>query len=59
MKAAFKSYRRTSQAVAKRHRLQPSHCQCVVHEVDADGVEKIQIGELVLPKIIPLLFPHV
>src|SRR5512139_2955869 len=25
-------------------------CQCVVHGVDDDGVEKIQIGELVLPK---------
>lgn len=25
-------------------------CQCVVREVDADGVEKIQVGELVLPK---------
>ena len=25
-------------------------CQCVVREIDADGVEKIQVGELVLPK---------
>jgi len=32
-------------------------CQCVVHEVDADGVEKIQIGELVLPKNHPTVLP--
>lgn len=25
-------------------------CQCVVHGVDDDGVEHVQIGELVLPK---------
>lgn len=25
-------------------------CQCIVHGVDDDGVEHLQIGELVLPK---------
>lgn len=32
-------------------------CQCVVHGVDDDGVEKIQIGELVLPKDHPAVVP--
>lgn len=32
-------------------------CQCVVREPDADGVVKIQIGELVLPKNHPTVTP--
>lgn len=33
-------------------------CQCVVHETDATtGEEKIQIGELVLPKNHPVVTP--
>ena len=32
-------------------------CQCVVYGLDADGVEKIQIGELVLPKNHPVVTP--
>lgn len=32
-------------------------CQCVVHEIDGDGVERIQIGELVLPKNHPVVTP--
>ena len=32
-------------------------CQCVVRDVDPDGVEKIQIGELVLPKNHPAVSP--
>lgn len=33
-------------------------CQCVVHEVDQEtGAEKIQIGELVLPKNHPVVTP--
>lgn len=32
-------------------------CQCIVREPDADGVLKIQIGELILPKGHPTVTP--
>lgn len=32
-------------------------CQCIVRDVDLDGAEKIQIGELVLPKNHPTVTP--
>ena len=30
-------------------------CQCVIHGIDEDGVEKLQVGELVLPKNHPVV----
>lgn len=32
-------------------------CQCVVYDIDGDGVEKILVGELVLPKNHPEVKP--